>query len=310
LNPLSTDSPTGVETASAAGSSLLTVFLEVARCCGARLLADMVGIFEPVDDGQSLRTQIASPGASESKPPAVTIIPAYGTLAAHALGTGNVSMSPDLAADRRFEDGFLVERGARSGVVLPVWLEDQPVCLLGIFRFAPHDFLLDELCYLERVGDALAHLAGVSGWRGSTDASVFPVSKADGQRMLNVVQGQLAAAELNEREIEAILTGRRGPECRVSQRHEYPYSQAVAPIRGDRLPDLQDFVEVRCGDLSGGGISLWMDKQPDFRELVVALGRAPSVVHFAARVVYVRESRQGGHKAFHVGCQFLRRVYL
>jgi len=316
-NDPSTESPTIPDGPQAARDRLSVVFLDAARCCGARLLADMAGIFEPVDGGESLRAEIAATAPEpDSAPPAATLIPVQGTLAAYALATGNAAMSPDLEAEQRFDDRFLRQLGIRSGLILPVWLEGQPVCLLGVFRTTPHDFMLDEVCYLERVGDALAQLAEVAGWHGSADASATTVSREESLRTMEEVQGHLAAGEFNEQQLAAMLDGRSGPECRVSPRHQYPYCQKIAPIYGDQMPDWNDFEEVQCGDLSGGGISIWMAEQPSFRELIVALGRPPAVAHFAARIVYVREVRHGcevrraGRWMYQVGCQFLRRVYL
>lgn len=164
----------------AASDRPLAAFLDAARCCGARLEADTVGIFELVDGGTSLRTVIApTTPKSDSAPPATTLIPAEASMAAYALTTGNAAISPDLEAEQRFDDSFLRQQGIRSGLVFPVWLDDQPVCLLGMFRSTPHDFTLDEVYYVEQVGEALARLAKVASWHPSTDPSATTISKED-----------------------------------------------------------------------------------------------------------------------------------
>jgi hypothetical protein len=289
---------------------LSPVFFDAARFCGGRLGADRAGVFEPVDDGELFRSQIApttmEPG--EQIPTPQLISAAY-SMAEHAFTTGNVVVSPDLVEEKRFDDAFLRDQGVRAALMLPLWVADEPVCLLGVFRCRPQEFMLDEVWYLERIADSLASLVEVAG-RPADDRPPVPIGKADERlRVLEQLETQLNAAAANERLLAASM-GSSPEDFRVSQRHEYPYNQMIAPIHDDRMPTWDDFVKVPCGDLSGGGISLWLGEKPNFRELVVALGRPPSVMHFAARVVYAREGRRAGRMMYQVGCQFLRRVYL
>lgn len=283
-----------------AADSLTMVYLATARCCGVHLRTDMVGVAMPVDDGEMLRSlvvpTVGSPLATADQ---ARLIPAADTIGGYTLATGNATISPDLESDARFHDHFLRALGLRSALVLPVWLNDQPVCLLGLFRRRAQDFMLNEVWYVERVVEALSQLADAAGSLPETELPA-----------VDELPDRLSDAELNEHRLAAMLDKGTGPECRVSPRRDYPYRQKIAPLHGDRMPGLEEFVEVDCGDLSGGGISLWLPSQPRFRDLIVALGRPPLVAHFTARIVYVRQVSRGGRPMYQVGCQFLHRVYL
>ena len=97
-------------------------------------------------------------------------------------------------------------------------------------------------------------------------------------------------------------------ELRASTRQAYGYRQRIAPMFGSRVPAPERFYEVLCGDISGGGISFYLDHRPEFDELVVALGQPPEVIYVAGRVAHVKPVVRGGAVMFRVGCSFSHRV--
>ena len=99
-------------------------------------------------------------------------------------------------------------------------------------------------------------------------------------------------------------------ELRSSPRNPYPYRQKIASMRSDQMPSEEDFFEVDCCDLSGGGMSFCLDDRPEFEDLVVALGRPPLVMHFSARVVHVAPVDRECGTVCRVGCRFQQRVHL
>ena len=101
-----------------------------------------------------------------------------------------------------------------------------------------------------------------------------------------------------------------GSELRSSPRRRYQYRQAIAPVYGGRLPSERDFFEVECEDISAGGIAFLLDTEPDFENVVVALGKAPALTCFAGRVVRVADRSTPEKRRFLVGCQFTGRVHL
>lgn len=104
--------------------------------------------------------------------------------------------------------------------------------------------------------------------------------------------------------------GATGAERRTSPRISFPYTQRIAPMAGGAIPKKSQFFEVRCRDISAGGIAFVMDDRPDFQSLVVALGQPPGESFFTARVVRVTEIREDDRDWVLVGCRFTGRVHL
>lgn len=104
------------------------------------------------------------------------------------------------------------------------------------------------------------------------------------------------------------VRGNAPVEQRVSLRRQYQYVQKIAPKIGDQLPRREDFFAVQCNDISAGGISFFLDQPPDFRELVVSLGKEPALSHFTARVVRVAGVDDDRKKVYLVGCRFTGRI--
>jgi PAS domain S-box-containing protein len=97
-------------------------------------------------------------------------------------------------------------------------------------------------------------------------------------------------------------------DFRNSHRRAYPYLQKIAPMINGRMPTSEDFIEVSCNDISGNGVSFFLDQRPDFKDLVVALGCPPMVTFFVARVTRVATIEQDESRKYLVGCRFTRRV--
>jgi len=102
----------------------------------------------------------------------------------------------------------------------------------------------------------------------------------------------------------------RGAELRTSQRRAYQYGQMIAPVYGTTLPTEEDLLQVECRDISAGGIAFLLDQSPDFENLVVALGRAPSLIYFTAKVARVATVEEDERTAYLVGCRFTGRTKL
>ena len=76
------------------------------------------------------------------------------------------------------------------------------------------------------------------------------------------------------------------------------------------MPTADDFFEVQCLDLSTGGISFFLTDQPQFEDVVVALGKPPQLLHFTASVCRVVETDVGQQPGYMIGCEFRDRVDL
>ena len=105
-------------------------------------------------------------------------------------------------------------------------------------------------------------------------------------------------------------TANVGSQQRRSPRRAYRYRQSVAPMNDGMMPMQKAFFEVDCWDISACGLSFFMDRLPDFETLVIALGRAPALSHFTARVMRVARIEQNNTTHYLVGCRFLGRVHI
>ncbi|GEM_PF-3557200 len=103
-------------------------------------------------------------------------------------------------------------------------------------------------------------------------------------------------------------TGVLPRDRRRRPRRAYPYMQSVAPVIDGRFPHKEDFEEVRCHDISEGGISFLYPTPYPSDMLVIALGAGQSVAHFMAQVVHVTRLTKNGRKQYLIGCQYLGRI--
>jgi hypothetical protein len=99
-----------------------------------------------------------------------------------------------------------------------------------------------------------------------------------------------------------------GDERRVSERHDYQFTQWIAPCDN---PDTSvkglHFVAVRCFDLSASGISFRTPIPPTFRYVIVRLGTTNNPLYILAEVVHSHFKDDAENK-FLVGCRFLRKI--
>lgn len=95
---------------------------------------------------------------------------------------------------------------------------------------------------------------------------------------------------------------------RGRQRRSYRCIQRLAPCTGDQVPELSEFREVVCQDLSAGGFSYLSSSTPDTETLAVELGRAPVLIYVTARVIHVSEVRSDGERQYLIGCRFTGRL--
>lgn len=86
--------------------------------------------------------------------------------------------------------------------------------------------------------------------------------------------------------------------------------QRVAPYDGSgTLPDEAAFRDVRCHDLSAGGISFFCAEAPDSQMLVVQLAKGHDVRYMIARVANIVAVGESAEAQFRVGCSFVERLH-
>lgn len=93
-------------------------------------------------------------------------------------------------------------------------------------------------------------------------------------------------------------------------RRPFTEQQRVAAYDGSGvLPDESAFREVRCHDLSAGGISFLCVDPPDCQTVVVQLGKGAEVRYMIARVAHIAAVGESADAQFRVGCSFVERLH-
>ena len=97
---------------------------------------------------------------------------------------------------------------------------------------------------------------------------------------------------------------------RSQPRRPFPANQFIAPYLEGKLPTKEMFQQVRCHEISSGGVSFFLPQPPEFDSLIVALGTPPKMTCLASRIVHTCASNADGGSMYLVGCRFLGRVEL
>ncbi|HEX3997086.1 MAG TPA: PilZ domain-containing protein [Pirellulales bacterium] len=115
------------------------------------------------------------------------------------------------------------------------------------------------------------------------------------------------AAELTKETLDQ-LTGREGNR-RKRERRPYHVLQWAAPWSDGSPPQPEAFRQIRCHDISRGGISYFSDRPLLDEFLIVGLAAAAEMIYLKCRVANcVRVDQASG--AFRVGCEFIERIEL
>jgi hypothetical protein len=97
-------------------------------------------------------------------------------------------------------------------------------------------------------------------------------------------------------------------ELRSSPRKQYPVRQRIAPMHGDLFPQVDEYFNVECNDISQGGISFFLKRPPGCEHFAIALGQRPRITVLIGRVAYARIVEHDGDQMYLVGCQFINRL--
>jgi hypothetical protein len=95
---------------------------------------------------------------------------------------------------------------------------------------------------------------------------------------------------------------------RSSPRKQYQVSQRIAPMHNDLPPQVDEYFNVECNDISQGGISFYLKRPPGCEQFAIVLGQKPMVTVLIGRVVYSKAVKHNGDRMYLVGCQFIDRL--
>ena len=102
-----------------------------------------------------------------------------------------------------------------------------------------------------------------------------------------------------------------GRERRTAERWPFEVVQSIGAYGHWGLPKRSMFVEVRCHDISRGGISFFLRRPPKFRFAVIEIGKPHQVTHLLIQVLhYSRFGDPTDQEQYIVGCSFVQRVHL
>ena len=254
------------------------------------LQADLTGVGEVIEQGTVLKQTIAAYDA-EGRPLAPvrhrSSPNCNDSMAAYALKEAFATVTPDLATEGRFTDPVLRELGVISALCVRLQLNGEPFGTLGVYRKKKGDFTPADAWFATTVAMQVVSL----------------IARIKGEEAVRQQGGEgLESCPPDDDEQDDGL--------RSSPRREYPYAQMIAPTTGGATPQQDGFFPVQCKDISGGGISLYLDHPPDFPTLVISLGTPPTLSQFRARVVHVEQVERDGQELYLVGCQFMDRLQL
>jgi hypothetical protein len=97
---------------------------------------------------------------------------------------------------------------------------------------------------------------------------------------------------------------------RHRSRQNYRILQWMAPCREGEMPDPGSFRQVRCHDVSCGGISYYSKEPPLEKFLVFFLRIGERGIYVQARVANCMQVIDGQQTTFRIGCEFLTRLEL
>ncbi len=96
-------------------------------------------------------------------------------------------------------------------------------------------------------------------------------------------------------------------ERRTSDRWLYPETQLLGPYGVWGLPTRQMFREVRCHNISKGGVSFFLPRPPVFELAVIEVGNRPITEYHLIQLVHYVE-HVDAKKQYLVGCRFVKQV--
>jgi PAS domain S-box-containing protein len=138
-------------------------------------------------------------------------------------------------------------------------------------------------------------------------------AKSELEKQVAKLQQKHAAPKEEAPKVEAPVastkpdtTGDNGNRRRFP-RLPYPYMQRICAALDGRIPELTEFAEIECRDISAGGFSYYTDQKPTVNDFVVAFGADGMEKLLNARVVHFRPAVRNRRMGFIVGCQFTGR---
>jgi PAS domain S-box-containing protein len=421
---------------------------------GQRLLADGAalaartldlahfGVAQIRGDGRPLAFQFGTVDDAQEAAPREHLLSADHTqsAAAYTVNAGRVVVMPELAAEKRFQDGLLARHGVVSGILCPLSHAEQRFGVLCVFSTDPRNFAKEDVLFVQSMaqllGSSVAHQRAESALSEQSKFLAATMDTMDGLVLMLSPEGRitrfnracqnLTGFQVNEvkdrhvwsafllpeevavvktvidrlrggaevQKLEAFLLTKHGerrriawsftslrdeqgavqslvgsgidvtlqceamenleraeaeaeqarkalgelraqldngdlvrlgkhltpmrrgdvlpPEVkedrRIHRRRAYPYVQIIAPVINNRLPELHQFYDVRCRDISPRGFSFLLSEPPAHQQYVVAFGAYPSQIFLVVKTMHYSSYRIDDRDMYLVGCRYVARA--
>jgi hypothetical protein len=314
----------------AAETDAFSLMCDAVSLVAETLRVELYAVVEPRPDGGWRLTTSAVDEDDAGLEGAYDYAPGEPSMASAAVEAGQAVLSPDLALESRFEDAYLRGLGFGSAATLPLCVGERIFGCLGLYGREPREFTTDDAAFAE----TLAHLLTASIARLQAEGRAA-VAEKEAARLKQALAGLLSklksttpgdtatqssdsAQPLADREsgsadqpfAEVAAPKKTGKTLRESARRSYRFRQKMAPVLNGMLPDRDRLAEVPFRDISAGGASFVLDKQPSFNAVVIELGLGKNVSHVAAEIVRVEPIAVDGRTVYVIGCKFTGRVHL
>ncbi|MDZ4821778.1 MAG: PilZ domain-containing protein [Planctomycetota bacterium] len=108
--------------------------------------------------------------------------------------------------------------------------------------------------------------------------------------------------------VQNALAAGQAADRRQNPRSTHRVFQWIAPCIDGRLPDQSMFYQVRCLDISTGGLAFLSTREMrDGEELIVALGTTDDAVYMRSRVIQCQPFEDSVANLYRIGCEFVER---
>lgn len=120
----------------------------------------------------------------------------------------------------------------------------------------------------------------------------FDARAADSQKIIAPLLLMLYTAKELDAQfyqmIHEIVESESETNRRNQERESFCSIQRIAPLRGQSMPHANEFFKVRCNDLTTKGFSFFLNNDPDFDNLVIALESSGKTINVHAEVRHHR----------------------
>jgi hypothetical protein len=264
------------------------------------LVADLYGVGRILEDGDTLELAVAPVQSRDSAEPRIEWcrLGNPGSMARHALEAPHVLVCSHAVTDQQapFADRFLRELNVATSLTMPIKHRGEPIGLMALYWTSPREFPQRDVNLFKAVATALKPLIEIGD-----PMKESPILEGTERAWPSAVDECPLTPPYSEND--------PGRERRSAARRPFRYMQRITYANHEPGSSAtRSSMNVECLDISAGGMSFFLDRLPEFKELVVELGASQGIRFLKARVARVQKAALGNRLGYVVGCRFIGRV--